>query len=62
MHIRSKRYMRRQRARLRIAAKNLAIQAGNAPEHRLALTVAKCLQKSKHNAAPAEYNRQAVLV
>lgn len=47
MHTRSKRYLRRQRARLRIAETKKATEGGDAWENRLALSVAKCLKKSR---------------
>jgi hypothetical protein len=50
MHTRSKRYRRRQRARLRRAAEHAAREAGQVNENRLVLHIAKCLQKFR--AAP----------
>jgi hypothetical protein len=47
MHTRSKRYKRRQRARLRRAAAHAAREASKINENRLALRVAKVLRKFK---------------
>jgi serine O-acetyltransferase len=49
MHTKSKRYLRRQRVRQRVTTKKTTIRPDDAPEHRLALNVAKCLKQSGHN-------------
>jgi hypothetical protein len=55
MHTRSKRYLRRQRARVRAAAKKRAIQTNAAPEHRLALNVARSLKKFRRFLGNSRY-------